>query len=412
MKNKKILIYDDTFTSIQTSALEFYRSLMDSGFSIDILLDVSNFQNDEAFYREHDNQVKLIKLFNDKRRFQISRTNKLRYYYVRISNLLITYVKKNIFLISYNKYINLQEYFCIITTSETSLKYAEFISKGKLPVIYYCTELYSEVLLNRNIKTKKQLFTYIKYKRLKKNVSMSDAIIIQDQDRWDIFARSNGISQDFKHLFFPVSINKYSFIEYSPSDEFVKFIKNNYGDKKIIFYPTSLSPRRGCEQIIDAVKKLPDEYILLIHGFNGSSSFIEKLKKLKSKKIIISYRSINYNDLIFLNSIIWCGILYYGEENFNDRFISNSCNKLVAYLQSGKPFITYGNISLKKLVSEFNCGISLNELSEESMIEAIGYINENYEQLKKNSIYCFNEKYDAKKNIALVSEYLKHMEGR
>lgn len=409
---KKILIYDDTLTSIQTSALELYKVLIESGFDIDLMLDSSNFQNRESFYHRNEKHINIINLFEDKRRFVISKNDKIKYYLMRLTNLISTRIKKRYFSFTSSKQIELEQYFCVLATSETSLKLSIEISRGKLPVIYYCTELYSEVLLNPSIKTYGELKKYLTYMRLKKYVSKAHAIIIQDEDRWNVFSSANKLPRNFKHLYYPVSINRYVFKDYSPSNSFIATIIEKCKGKKIIFYPTVFVPARGCEEIINAVEQMNDDYVLIMHGFNGSSSFIRKLEKLQSDRVIISHCSLNYEDLIYLNSVIWCGILYYGEENYNDRFISNSCNKLVAYLQAGKPIMTFGNTGLANLVTEYQCGFCLNEFAKNNMIDAVEYINKNYSMLSKNALKCYSEKYDAKKNSEQICEFILRLEEK
>ena len=295
---------------------------------------------------------------------------------------------------SMQDYIVKDEYDYIWTIDEYGLLWAEWINQKyhkKFKLVYYCLELYWEHFSLPEKKKWKYFKEYVLFEKAREVLLKVSIIIIQDEPRWKVLCQYTGIDNDSDKILLPVSIKNYE-----------KKLMGNLHDrlginaeKKIIFYPTLIAPKRGCIELTQMVEHLEDRFVTVIHGFASIKGFADKLgENISTSKIIISNTTFGYQELVDMHQDVWCVFLYYGENDNNDKYIANSSNKLAMSLQAGKPIITIGNRMLAELCEEYECGKALMKWSEEEFAEVVHDIEENYDLYCKNARKCYKEKYD------------------
>lgn len=303
----------------------------------------------------------------------------------------------DIFLDSNMRSYNLKEdYDYILVSDEFGLLWANWLnekSNKHCKIIYYCLELYWEHYSLQKEKKWKYFSEYLLFEEARKVLHKASLILIQDKIRWKVLCKYTGIDEKADKVYLPVSMQSYNNVK---TGSFRKRINIKQG-KKVIFYPTLIAAKRGCIELIKLSKFLKkEEYVTVIHGFASTGGFLRELEKNidDTEKVIISNTSFDYQELIDMHQDVWCVFLYYSESDNNNKFITNSSNKLVMSLQAGKPIITVGNRMLANLCKETGCGVSLNSWSGEEFAKAISELGRNYEQYCRNARKCFEARYD------------------
>ena len=301
-------------------------------------------------------------------------------------------------------YLPGEDYSFFWVVDEKGLLWAEHINmnrEAKVNVIYHCLELYWEHYLLQTKKDWRHKRIYDLFELAKDIVQKCSLVIIQDQNRWDVLCYYTGIPNSMKHFFLPISIWDYNY----KGSNIVKERWNIEGKGfRIIFYPTYLAPKRGCTELTKISRNLPEDYMVVIHGFSAIPGYIRELNSTLSEKskVLISNVSIEYDELVKLHRDVWCVFLYYDETDNNNKYITNASNKLVTSLQAGKPIITLGNQMLNELCVNYRCGVVINSWSEEEIRLALEKLESNYDVYCRNAKRCYEERF----NIELFSESL------
>lgn len=296
-----------------------------------------------------------------------------------------------------------KEYDFIWTTDESGLLWAEWINlhtKSDYKIVHHSFELYWEHYSLQSHKQWQYLKLYALFEKARIVLQKADIIIIQDKIRWNVLCQYTGLDKKNEKVLLPVSIKDYR----ADTSGNIYNKLNIDRKKKIIFYPTSITPSRGCIELVKMTQNLDDEFVTVIHGFEAVKNYLNKIKKkvLFPSKSIISNMTLDYRELVDIHQDVWCVFLYYSEENYNEKYIVNSSNKLVMALQAGKPIITLGNKTLADLCAEYDCGIAINSWSEKEFAAAVNDMKKNYDFYCNNARRCYEERF----NIKLYSEEL------
>lgn len=293
------------------------------------------------------------------------------------------------------EYVIAQDFDYLWAVDEYGLLWSKWInehSKKKYKVIYHCLELYWEHYSLPKKKDWRYFKEYLLFEEARKALIEANHILIQDDARWKVLCKYTGMKENSKKIVLPVSIWDYDI----NSQNVLSSRLNIDPQKKVIFYPTLLAPKRGCVELTESTKGLPDDYITIIHGFSAIYGFVDRLRRkvTSASNLIISNVSFDYQELIAMHQDVWCVFLFYGEADNNDKYIANSSNKLAMSLQAGKPIITIGNAMLNQLCEECHCGVVLKDWSLKAMRAAIEKLENNYEQYCYDARKCYEERYD------------------
>lgn len=180
--------------------------------------------------------------------------------------------------------------------------------------------------------------------------------------------------------------------------------------KKIILFLGRIHEKKGCDILIDAFEKIhlnyKDAHLVFTGPKNENIKYINKLKKiiiekkLKNKITWTGILSNGYKKSIFCSSYVFCLPTY--QENFG---IS-----LVESLSYGLPVVTTKNTNIYKILENYEVGyVGENTVTDISRnlknvfeLSKLEYVN-----MKKNSLKCYNENFNLKKNILSFIQSIK-----
>lgn len=226
--------------------------------------------------------------------------------------------------------------------------------------------------------------------------SLINCVIIQSVER-------------FEYLF-KDTICKVFYVQNAPN-----YIKLNLKEnRKGLIYSGSATNEMGVYSCLDYLNKYQDETLVIQGAFYAA----DKLKVetnyaevLKNKRLIIEKTYIDNNDVVKYISDYEIGFCFYNfdtpliKANYFNYFTAPS-GKMFKYLAAGVPVVCI-NILGFKFVEKFQCGILIDDLSEETIRKAILIIRKNYDFYVENTIeaakyYSFDHS---------IAPYLKFIDG-
>ena len=244
--------------------------------------------------------------------------------------------------------------------------------------------------LNLIKKIKKQIYWYLIEK---KNLLLSRSLILT----------SEGEKKSLKHTFVNTNGIRKTVVRYGINQP--KFNKNkalryfykkfpNLKNKRFLLFLGRFHEKKGCDILIEAIKKLSDQNInikVLLAGSNNN--YKKKLMDLSDNYGLKN--NIFWSDII-LNNLKWGAIsasigmvLPSHGENFGVA--------LVESLSCSKPVLTTNKVNIYKEILKFNAGfISKNEINSFAKILK-RFENLTKKQIKKlstNSFKCFKHNFD------------------
>lgn len=169
--------------------------------------------------------------------------------------------------------------------------------------------------------------------------------------------------------------------------EIINHLKNE--KRKVILYQGGFTKDRKFDQFINAINKLNDEYVLCLMGKDNDYR----------KEICALYPSIHYlgflapPEHLIIARYAYIGILTYFpiKDGFYSDLNAVFCapNKTFEYALSQLPMIGTNVPGLSTIFEKFEIGCCIKQDNEEAVIEAIQYVEQNYEEMKNNCIQYF-----------------------
>lgn len=158
-------------------------------------------------------------------------------------------------------------------------------------------------------------------------------------------------------------------------------------DKEIIIVQGSgLNIDRGIEEAILAMQ-LIDNAILLIVGDGDvipNAKELVKTHQLETKVLFFGKRT--YKELMQFTRHASIGLALDKPKSLNYRFALP--NKLFDYIQANTAIICSNLVEIKKIVEKYDIGVSINEISTESIAKAINELLANKEKLNQQKENC------------------------
>jgi len=232
---------------------------------------------------------------------------------------------------------------------------------------------------------------------------LSDLVILADD------SRENQYKNKLKNT---VIINN------TPSDEKLTQIRykiENYltrtaSSKFKIFYAGILDKNRGFEQMIDAIKCMPDVE-LTIAGFGADEK--ELVELFKSSKNVKFIGKIGYEDVLKLTIVSDLLFALYNPRIPNHRYASP--NKLFEAMMCGKPIIVSEGTIMADVVRNEDCGIVVRYGDKGALADAISRLKDSPSEAKrlgKNGRKAYDKKYSWKiMEERLIHSYQKLKRG-
>lgn len=196
-------------------------------------------------------------------------------------------------------------------------------------------------------------------------------------------------------------------IENVPTDvqEFINSILPKLKGKKVILYQgVFLDKERRLEEFCEAIKALPDKYVLVAMG-KGSEYYEALKKKYASEKILfIPFIRPPYHLLITQEASI--GVLSYFPDATNMASVINPLycapNKIFEYARYGIPMISNDIPGLYYLFMQYGCGeVIQSPMTTESICKTIEEIQMNYSEYSLGA-KSYYESVDVKQLIASI----------
>ena len=178
--------------------------------------------------------------------------------------------------------------------------------------------------------------------------------------------------------------------------------------KKFLLFLGRFHKKKGCEIIIESVKKLGKNFnwIVLFVGPIKSSDYGNRLKKL------VKYYKLNKN-IIFSNALY--GNLKWGAIQASEGLVLASHGEnfgisLVESMSIGKPVITTFKVNISSEILKYKAGLISSDNSYSFTKNMRRFLNFNKNQLKKlssNSQKCFDENFNLLSKKNSLSELIK-----
>ncbi len=173
---------------------------------------------------------------------------------------------------------------------------------------------------------------------------------------------------------------------------------NKTGDGFTVFYGGAINRHRGLQVVLEAIKLLYNRNIRVKLLIVGSGSYKKNLKNkavslgIKSQIIFYGYKP--WNEMLDLLSKADVGIIPHLHTDNND---ASSPNKLYQYMYLEKAVIASDCLSLKRIISETDCGFNYQSDSPEELALLIENLQNNkhiLEEKGKNGKAAVISKYN------------------
>lgn len=338
-KNKKILIIHPQGNIYNNPNFYALTKLLNNHYDLNLLIPKIK-ENDGI--EEFEN---IIILYDNK--WNIEKRKNLTFYEYKI--LFNNFIKE----------ITLKEYDLIIGSDREGVIDSYFLSKiFNIPYIYISYEIFFKDEVEKGYKDIEQIA-----------IENSSLIIIQDELRKKIFMKENSY---YKKDFLLIPISSSGINKYRKSNYLYKYfdIKEN---KKILLYMGSIGRWSCIDKMLELLPQFPKDWVIVIHNRYGETE--NELKQFnnnydKYNNLYISNIKINTTkDMHKLIHSADLGVAFYCptyDHKCTGKNIENiglSSGKINTYLQNGLPIVTNNNPLLSKLFKKYDCGYSINDIS-------------------------------------------------
>jgi len=378
----------------RTYVSSLYDMLISSGHEVNVY---SFFIRDPADSFEESNVPHLSSFTKIKkglfRHFPYFADIVLKYYHKYISDINVKKKLEKELRIINKKIKSLNTYDCSIGIEKGGIICAyKLYEIFETPFFYFSLELYDEnhPFILQSIKHKLM--------RSKEVLAHKEAVgtIIADEDRKKHLYKTGNIDADKPAFYLPISFNEKFYKKGTPAQSY-----NNNHKKVILNFGYNRMPD---DFFISFVKKLPNEYVFLMHHFD-TKHHEELSQKYSLNNTQFSNMFIDENSIMKIIDDSFIGVCWYCNESANDRLIAFSSEKTARYLAAGKPIIANGETNFSRLFSSIKCGIAVK--SPEEFIDALHKITENYQEFSLNATKAYNKIYKLSNYQLSLSNFIQ-----
>lgn len=306
---------------------------------------------------------------------------------------------KNSFIPIYIGFSNYYKpYACFIGVDPWGLIKANNLVKSvDIPLVYYSLEL----LFSDEIKD----LTYQKIKMKEQELcNKIEFAITQDAERATLLSIENNIPLD-KIVLVP---NAPLGLAQRNSNYYWHKRFNLSKRTKVVLYTGSLGDWTGLDKIIDSIQYWPEDWVFVIHTRYNIDEFSEEDEKLLplrrleqdpslKNRIFISSNPVHSDEYRQLISGADIGIALYFQDHRSPLTQKNletlglSSGKIAYYLNAGLPVITNLSSGIGNLLSEYKCGIIIDNIKD--IGRAVVVISDNYGEYSENAQNLFNDRF-------------------
>jgi hypothetical protein len=227
------------------------------------------------------------------------------------------------------------------------------------------------------------------------------ATIIQDRQRAEILYKHNGIAPETAiSLYLPIAVS-------GPRHETQHhYFHNKFHlekSKKVLLYFGVITESRFCLRLAEISRELPDDMVMLFHGYFSNSLERKIFESHAHPKIFFSEELVDSEKIPELIASATIGLVFYRNDYSNDRLTAFSSEKLALFMQSGIPIITFQNESYKALYSQFKCGEEIDDFSK--LAGKARLIVNNYDAYRQDAFSAYDAHYRFENNFAALQEF-------
>jgi glycosyltransferase involved in cell wall biosynthesis len=178
----------------------------------------------------------------------------------------------------------------------------------------------------------------------------------------------------------------------------------------LILQGTGINIDRGGEELIDAIYQSYNISLLIVGAGDKLEALKDQVQKMNIAGKVKFFPKVPWNELIRYTKSADAGLTLDKDTNLNYRFILP--NKLFEFINSGIPVIASSMVEVKKIVTDYNCGIIISNVTPEEIRKAMEKLRDNrnlLSELKRNAILAsekLNWELESEKVIELYKTIL------
>ena len=289
-------------------------------------------------------------------------------------------------------------YRCFIGVEPTGLIFASSVgSKLHIPIIYYSLELY----LSYDNRFQSRRFKILKELEREYHKGVI-ATIIQDEERAKLLLKDNKVLSS-KTILVPLSL--LGELQQNKTRYLYEHL-NVPSDKRIVLQIGAISADNFSLEIAEASQYLPSGWVLVMHGY-ADRDVVRKIRRLNlESKVYLSPRMVSFDKVPELVASADIGLVFYKNISDNELYIDSASGKLAHYLQCGLPIITIDLPGLKRVVKEYQCGVSIS--NPKDMATALGHVVSNYDKFRANAFRCYKDRYEFSHHFQKVIDVIEN----
>jgi glycosyltransferase involved in cell wall biosynthesis len=178
-------------------------------------------------------------------------------------------------------------------------------------------------------------------------------------------------------------------------------------DKKIILYYGMINKDRRCFELAELSSHLPDDCIMVLHGFGFDEEIDPLQDKIKYGDLVLSLEFAAQHEIKDLISSATIGLVIYGNNCNNDILTAFSSEKIALFLQSGIPIIAFDMGNYRELMDAYRCGELIADIKE--LPKAVKKILNDYDEYRKEAFAAYSALYRYEKYFETIRAYLQKM---
>lgn len=275
-----------------------------------------------------------------------------------------------------------------------------------IPVVFDMHENYPEALKYFNKRgIVNALFKNYRLAKIleKKSLPKADKIIVVINESRDRLIKE-GLPADKVHV-----VSNTVDLETFGTPELDYEIISLYAKKFVILYTGTISPERGLETPVKAMKKIKEKVkdpLLLLVGEGPSLSSLVKIAEEANLGNCVEFVKWQPHDK--LGSFLYAADLTIIPQPNNDFINTTIPHKLFEYMSQGKTVIVSDAIPLKRIITETNAGVVFESDNPDDFAKQVIKVYENKLNLGLNGIKAvqnnYNWKVDSAELLKLYSE--------
>ena len=230
------------------------------------------------------------------------------------------------------------------------------------------------------------------------------AVIIQDEERARFLWNDNRRPYEpEKVILFPVS---YMGLAAVKRTEYFRKLYPDLARQKLLVQMGSIKKCRRSNELIEIATRCPEQYAMIFHGF--ADVFAQgALEANRLPRCRLSQPVRSFGDVEEVAASADIGLVFYFDNNFNDRLIAHASSQFALFMKCGIPVLA-GNVgSLSRIVRKYRCGIVVKDLA--NIFSAADQIMTDYETYSKNAVRCFEGEHQLRRFCKNLIDHLTEL---